>query len=172
MYDNDISTISIGEMIEYLALNKYESSSMHVNPLIDNSNEIIIYQQLSPRNTILLKNGDTYGEFVIDGNRSRINGNLRNSDEIYTNILAFLSHKEFLRPAISYDENYSYSNRHDYTSFDSDFDLPKGAAAFSPEDHYADKKVKVNDESDEIELVKKKKKNIDYENTRKLKGRK
>ena len=46
MYDNDISTISIGEMIEYLALNKYESSTMHVNPLIDNSNEIIIYQQL------------------------------------------------------------------------------------------------------------------------------
>lgn len=172
MYDNDISTISIGEMIEYLALNKYESSSMHVNPLIDNSNEIIIYQQLSPRNTILLKNGDTYGEFVIDGNRSRINGNLRNSDEIYTNILAFLSHKEFLRPAISYDENYSYSNRHDYTSFDSDFDLPKGAAAFSPEDHYADKKVKVNDESDEIELGTIISKNIDYENTRKLKGRK
>lgn len=93
MYENDISSISVGEMIEYLALNRYQSSSMRVNPFVEDENEVIIYQQLSPRNTILLKNGDTYGEFAITGNKSHISGNLRNKDVIFTDILAMLSHR-------------------------------------------------------------------------------
>uniref|UniRef100_UPI003866B18D hypothetical protein n=1 Tax=Ruminobacter sp. TaxID=2774296 RepID=UPI003866B18D len=90
-YENDVSTISIGEMIEYLELDSYQSSSMRVNPFVADENEIIIYQQLSPRNTILLKNGDTYGEFYISGNKSRISGNLRDKDVIFTNLVAMLS---------------------------------------------------------------------------------
>ena len=90
-YENDVSTISIGEMIEYLELDSYQSSSMRVNPFVADENEVIIYQQLSPRNTILLKNGDTYGEFYISGNKSRISGNLRDKDVIFTNLVAMLS---------------------------------------------------------------------------------
>lgn len=87
---NDISSASLGEIIQYLTLDTYSGSSLHVNPFIDKVNETIVYQELSPRNEILIKEGDNVGTFVISGNQSEITGNLRNKDEVFGNILSLL----------------------------------------------------------------------------------
>jgi hypothetical protein len=87
---NDISSASLGEIIQYLTLDTYSGSSLHVNPFIEKVNETIVYQELSPRNEILLKDGDNTGTFVIAGNHSEITGNIRNQDEVFGNILSLL----------------------------------------------------------------------------------
>ena len=87
---NDISSASLGEIIQYLTLDTYSGSSLHVNPFIEKVNETIVYQELSPRNEILLKDGDNTGTFVIAGNHSEITGNIRNKDEVFGNILSLL----------------------------------------------------------------------------------
>ena len=87
---NDISSASLGEIIQYLTLDTYSGSSLHVNPFVEKVNETIVYQELSPRNEILIKEGDNVGTFVIAGNQSEITGTLRNKDEVFGNILSLL----------------------------------------------------------------------------------
>ncbi len=90
VYTDDISTASVGELIQYLTLDSYNSSSLHVNPFTERGDEIIIYQQLSPRSDILLKNSDSQGTFLIKGNKSEIVGNLQDKAEIFGNVLSML----------------------------------------------------------------------------------
>ncbi len=90
-FENDVSAVSVGEIMEYLALGEYDSSSFKVNPFVEDRNQVIVYQRQFPRNTVLLKNGDTSGEFLIDGNSSGITGSLRDGETISGDLLAALS---------------------------------------------------------------------------------
>ncbi len=96
-YNNDMSILSLPELIEYLTLPSYQSSSAHVNPLVDHDiNEVIIYQKSAPRNVILLKNGDSVGQFLINGMGSKIVGNLKDKDRIFGDVLYLLKEKVYL----------------------------------------------------------------------------
>ncbi|MEE1339338.1 MAG: sulfatase-like hydrolase/transferase [Succinivibrionaceae bacterium] len=90
-YDNDLSLTSIPELIYYLTLDEYQGSTMRVNPFIDHHNDdLIIYQKSAPRNEILLKQGDTTGTFIINGNKSDIIGNLYDKERTFGDILHIL----------------------------------------------------------------------------------
>lgn len=95
-YDNDMSSISIPEIIYYLTLKEYSGSSMRVNPFVDRrTHELIIYQKPAPRNVILLKKGNTTGEFHILGNKSEIVGNLFDKEGAFGDILYMLKEKVY-----------------------------------------------------------------------------
>jgi hypothetical protein len=95
-YKNDISALSLSEIIYYLTLDTYRSSSMRVNPFVDKyDNELIIYQKSAPRNEIFLKKGDTTGRFLINGNRSKIVGNLQDKQTNFGDVLYLLKEKVY-----------------------------------------------------------------------------
>lgn len=90
-YENDLSSLSIPEIIYYLTIDEYNGSSMRVNPFVDKHNdELIIYQKPAPRNVILLKKGNTSGEFHIRGNKSEIVGNLFDKDATFGDLIYLL----------------------------------------------------------------------------------
>ena len=95
-YNNDLSTLSLSEIIYYLTVDEYRGSSMRVNPFVDfHNDELIIYQKTAPRNVILLKKGDTTGQFYINGNKSKIVGNLYDKDTTFGDVLYLLKEQVY-----------------------------------------------------------------------------
>lgn len=93
--DVSFSHSSIGVMLKYLMLSKYEKNKYQINPLIDSEkNEFIFNYDAAKVNSVLIKYGNKEDEILLDGDQTRFLGNSFDEKE-KKNILDFLS---FLRP--------------------------------------------------------------------------
>lgn len=93
--DVSFSHSSIGVMLKYLMLSKYDKNKYQINPLNDsNKNEFIFNYDAAKVNSVLIKYGKKEDEILLDGDQTRFLGNSFNEDE-QSSVLDFLS---FLRP--------------------------------------------------------------------------
>lgn len=83
---------SLGVMLEYLMLPKYEKNKYQINPWTDlNGKEFILNYDAQKANTVLVKYGKKEDEILLDGDQTRFIGS-EFSDEEQRSVLGFISY--------------------------------------------------------------------------------
>lgn len=65
------SHTSLGIMLEYLMLPEYEKNKYQVNPLLDQTQEVILHYNGQRPNNVLVRVGDKESEVLLDGDQTR-----------------------------------------------------------------------------------------------------
>jgi len=65
------SHTSMGIMLEYLMLSDYEKNRYQVNPLLDQTSEVILHYNGQRPNNVIVRFGDKESEVLLDGDQTR-----------------------------------------------------------------------------------------------------